>query len=98
MATVTTGPVIGAAVSSRVPDPNIQAAAHADVPPLPAGLPLRLHGDLAWVGKQFEDENKYIYRLTPCDLDEISVAIAHFKGEEHCTVQPGYHIIKRRQC
>ncbi|KZP03183.1 Clavaminate synthase-like protein [Athelia psychrophila] len=48
--------------------------------PLPAGFPKKLESPLVWEGSDWTDEKKWVYALTPSDLDEIAGALKHFRG------------------
>lgn len=48
---------------------------------LPEGLPAQFKNDLVWEGETLADEYDWTYVLTPEQLDELDVALAHFKCE-----------------
>jgi len=79
MATMASGPVIGAAVTPIATTLAIASSTQADVAPLPAGLPHQLVGQLAWTGSDF-DESDWVVVLSEEDLKEVDGAVAHFKG------------------
>ena len=47
---------------------------------LPAGFPAALDTQMAWVGKKFENDDGYIYRLTDEDIVEAESALQYFKS------------------
>lgn len=85
MSSLVHGPLVGAFpghVTSEIGVPLL-AAPHAGASsPLPTGFPAKLSGELAWSGSDFWNDDSYIYRLTAKDMEEISSALDHFKGEE----------------
>ncbi len=90
MATIATGPVLGAAVGPIAQDAGVPVLAQTDVCPLPAGLPAKLDGDLAWAGADFKNRSDYAYVLGQADLDEIAKAVAFFKGTPCLPYLPTY--------
>lgn len=48
---------------------------------LPVGFPSSLKTDLAWSGQQFNNDQSYIFRLSPRDISEIEAALRHFKSK-----------------
>lgn len=77
MATVT----IGTSLAHVAQDVNPHAApAQAEISTLPAGLPAKLHSELAWTGQDFGNESDYVFVLTEADCAEVAAALEHFKG------------------
>jgi hypothetical protein len=46
---------------------------------LPDGFPLKLQSPLVWEGKDWKDENEWVYNLKAEELTEIDDALKHFK-------------------
>ncbi|KAL0959090.1 hypothetical protein HGRIS_014388 [Hohenbuehelia grisea] len=55
-------------------DPSLLAT------PLPEGFPAKLEGPIIWEGRDWTQENHWIYRLTNVEITEIDEALAYFKA------------------
>ena len=49
--------------------------------PLPDGYPKKLSSPLVWEGKDWQNEEQWVYSLTPMHLEEIDAAVTHFHGK-----------------
>jgi hypothetical protein len=49
--------------------------------PLPEGFPERVDGPIVWEGKDWKDEDQWVYHLSQAELKEINDALTHFNGE-----------------
>lgn len=48
---------------------------------LPAGFPASLDTQLAWTGKQFKNDESYVYLLSADEIAEAEAALRYFKCE-----------------
>lgn len=48
---------------------------------LPAGFPASLDTQLSWTGKQFNNDESYVYRLSVDEIAEAESALQYFKCE-----------------
>ncbi|KAL1884290.1 hypothetical protein VTK73DRAFT_3274 [Phialemonium thermophilum] len=81
MASVGSGPIIGAAIIPHVRESScVPKLPNAPVPALPSGFPARLDAKLAWTGADFTDESSYVFQLTAADLAEVNKGLKFFKG------------------
>lgn len=48
--------------------------------PLPDGFPHKLESPLVWEGKDWQDEQQWVYELSTEELREIDNAVHHFHG------------------
>lgn len=55
-------------------DPTLPQAA------LPDGFPSKVEGPIVWEGKDWNNEDQWVYKLSPADLQEIDDALAHFRS------------------
>ncbi|TFK32118.1 taurine catabolism dioxygenase TauD [Crucibulum laeve] len=55
-------------------DPSLPTAT------LPYGFPSKLDSPLVWEGKDWTDEQQWVYNLSEADLKEIDSAVKHFHG------------------
>lgn len=53
--------------------------------PLPDGFPKEVSGPIVWEGKDWKNEEQWVYRLNEAELKEIDDALDHFKSE-YCSV------------
>jgi hypothetical protein len=58
-------------------DPSLPSTA------LPTGYPQKVEGPIVWEGKDWQNEDQWVYNLTPLELQEIGDALAHFKGRDY---------------
>ncbi|TFK34848.1 hypothetical protein BDQ12DRAFT_737894 [Crucibulum laeve] len=47
---------------------------------LPRGFPKEITGPIVWEGKDWTEENQWVYKLNASELQEINNALAHFKS------------------
>lgn len=55
-------------------DPSLPSTA------LPTGYPQKVKGPIVWEGKDWQNEDQWVYNLTPSELQEIDDALVHFKS------------------
>ncbi|EDR11252.1 uncharacterized protein LACBIDRAFT_233103 [Laccaria bicolor S238N-H82] len=55
-------------------DPSLPSTA------LPPGYPQQVESPIVWEGKDWKNEDQWVYNLTPSELKEIDDALVHFKG------------------
>ncbi|KAF8968329.1 hypothetical protein BDZ97DRAFT_428646 [Flammula alnicola] len=57
-------------------------AENPDLPktPLPPGFPGGVDGAIMWEGKDWQNEDQWVYRLSDSELKEIDNALVHFKN------------------
>lgn len=48
---------------------------------LPAGFPPKLSSPLVWEGKDWKDEQEWVYELNAAEIKEIEDAVKHFRGK-----------------
>lgn len=48
--------------------------------PLPSPFPRQVSGPIVWEGADWTNEDQWVYRLSPSELDEIHAGMEHFKG------------------
>ena len=57
---------------------------------LPAGFPASLDTQLAWTGKQFKNDESYVYRLSADEIAEAESSLQYFKCE--CPLSSGARV------
>lgn len=56
-------------------DPSLPLAS------LPDGFPKKLSSPLVWEGKDWQNEEQWVYNVTSTHLEEINAAVKHFHGK-----------------
>lgn len=77
---------VGPTLAESLGSVSLQGPSHGhcsssdELPGLPAGFPVHLHGESTWTGAQPSNEMRFIHVLTASDLVELRQGLTRFKG------------------
>lgn len=79
---------VGPTLAESLGSVSLQGPSHGhcsssdELPGLPAGFPVHLHGESTWTGAQPSNEMRFIHVLTASDLVELRQGLTRFKEKE----------------